>query len=64
MHALKKLSLLPTAPADSVGVQRRQRGGGRGGGDKRILLNLELGETKVLPQWSAPMKTQHNGFHP
>lgn len=32
--------------------------------DKRLLSNLELGETKVLPQWSAPMKTQHNGFRP
>lgn len=35
MHALKKLSLLPTAPADSVGVQRRQSAqgdGGEGGG--------------------------------
>lgn len=37
MHALKKLSLLPTAPADSVGVQRRQSAQGGGGGQKNPL---------------------------
>lgn len=51
MHALKKLSLLPTAPADSVGVQRRQSAQG--------------GQRNPLKPWarrnksSATMKCSH-----